>query len=63
LAEFVILAMPLLLSMTLFMEAPGALSLLLLIPMLVLLLLSPLERGTPLPAESQDELALPDGKS
>ncbi|KAG2117401.1 GWT1-domain-containing protein [Suillus cothurnatus] len=63
LAEFVILAMPLLLSMTLFAEAPGALSLLLLVLMLVLLLLPPLERGTPLPAESRDELALPDGKS
>jgi phosphatidylinositol glycan class W len=63
LAEFVILAMPLLLSMTLFAEAPGALSLLLLVPMLVLLLLPPLERGTPLPAESRDELASPDGRS
>ncbi|KAG2138382.1 GWT1-domain-containing protein [Suillus clintonianus] len=63
LAEFVILAMPLLLSMTLFAEAPGALSLLLLVPMLVLLLLPPLERGTPLPAESRDELASPNARS
>ncbi|KAG1859205.1 GWT1-domain-containing protein [Suillus subluteus] len=63
LAEFVILAMPMLLSMTLFAEAPGALSLLLLVPMLVLLLLPPLERGTPLPAESRDELASPNGRS
>jgi len=45
--------MPLLLSMTLFVEAPGALSLLLLILMLVLLLLPPLERGMPLPAKSR----------
>ncbi|KAG2124919.1 GWT1-domain-containing protein [Suillus cothurnatus] len=63
LAEFVILAMPLLLSMTLFAEAPGTLSLLLLVLMLVLLLLPPLERGMPLLAESQDELVSPDGKS
>ncbi|KAG1733266.1 GWT1-domain-containing protein [Suillus lakei] len=63
LAEFVILAMPLLLSMTLFAEAPGALSLLLLVPMLVLLLLPPFERGTPLPAESRDEPASPNGRS
>ncbi|KAG2130144.1 GWT1-domain-containing protein [Suillus bovinus] len=63
LAEFVILAMPLLLSMTLFAEAPGALSFLLLVPMLVLLLLPPLERGTPLPAESRDELASQNGRS
>ncbi|KAG2347263.1 GWT1-domain-containing protein [Suillus weaverae] len=63
LADFVILAMPLLLSMTLFAEAPGALSLLLLVPMLVLLLLPPLERGTPLPAESRDALASPNGRS
>ncbi|KAG1803939.1 GWT1-domain-containing protein [Suillus plorans] len=63
LAEFVILAMPLLLSMTLFAEAPGALSLLLLVPMLVLLLLPPLERGTPLPAESRDEPTSPNGRS
>jgi phosphatidylinositol glycan class W len=63
LAEFVILVMPLLLSMTLFAEAPGALSLLLLVPMLVLLLLPPLERGTPLPAETRDEVASPNGRS
>lgn len=63
LAEFVILVMPLLLSMTLFAEAPGALSLLLLVPMFVLLLLPPLERGTPLPAESRDEVASPNGRS
>jgi phosphatidylinositol glycan class W len=63
LAEFVILALPLLLSMTLFAEAPGALSLLLLVPMLVLLLLPPLERGTPLPAESRDEVTSPNGRS
>lgn len=63
LADFVILAMPLLLSMTLFAEAPGALSLLLLVPMLVLLLLPPLERGTPLPAESRDTLTSPNGRS
>lgn len=62
-AEFVILAVPLLLSMTLFAEAPGALSLLLLVPMLVLLLLPPLERGTPLPAESRDEVTSPNGRS
>jgi hypothetical protein len=63
LAEFVILVAPLLLSMTSFAEAPGALSLLLLAPMLVLLLLPPIERGTPLPAKSQDELASSDGRS
>lgn len=63
LAEFVILVIPLLLSMTLFAEAPGALSLLLLVPMFVLLLLPPLERGTPLPAENRDELASPGGRS
>ncbi|KIK39530.1 hypothetical protein CY34DRAFT_808155 [Suillus luteus UH-Slu-Lm8-n1] len=63
LAEFVILALPLLLSMTLFAEAPGALSLLLLVPMLVLLLLPPLERGTPLPAEIRDEVTSPNGRS
>ncbi|KAG0697135.1 GWT1-domain-containing protein [Suillus ampliporus] len=63
LAEFGILVIPLLLSMTLFAEAPGALSLLLLVPTLVLLLLPPLERGTPLPAESRDELVSPGGRS
>ncbi|OJA17265.1 hypothetical protein AZE42_03028 [Rhizopogon vesiculosus] len=63
LAEFMILVLPPLLSMTSFAEAPGALSLLLLAPMLVLLLLPPLERGTPLPAESRDELASSDGRS
>ncbi|KAG1740476.1 GWT1-domain-containing protein [Suillus paluster] len=63
LAEFMILVIPLLLSMTLFAEAPGALSLLLLVPMLVLLLLPPLEIGTPLPAESRDELVSPGGRS
>lgn len=58
-----ILVMPPLLSMTSFAEAPGALSLLLLAPMLVLLLLPPIERGTPLPAASSDELATSDGRS
>ncbi|KAG2146444.1 GWT1-domain-containing protein [Suillus bovinus] len=62
LAEFVILVMPLLLSMTLFAEAPGALSLPLLAPMLILLSFPPLERGTPLPAESQHELSSPNGR-
>ena len=55
--------MPLLLSMTLFAEAPGALSLLLSAPTLVLLLLPPIERGTPLLAKSRDELVSSDGKS
>jgi phosphatidylinositol glycan class W len=49
--------------MTSFAEAPGGLSLLLLASTLVLLLLPPLERGTPLPAESRDELASSDGGS
>lgn len=49
--------------MTSFAEAPGALSLLLLAPMLVLLLLPPIERGTPLPAASSDELGSSDGRS
>ncbi|KAG2058984.1 hypothetical protein BDR06DRAFT_979997 [Suillus hirtellus] len=63
LAEFIILAMPRLLSMTLFAEAPGALSLLPLVPMFVLFFLPPIERGTPSPAENWDELALPNGRS
>jgi phosphatidylinositol glycan class W len=49
--------------MTSFAEAPGGLSLLLLAPMLVLLLLPPIERGTPLPAERWDEPASSDGGS
>ncbi|KAG1802678.1 GWT1-domain-containing protein [Suillus plorans] len=63
LAEFIILAMSLLSSMILFAEAPGAPSLLLLVPMFVLLFLPLIGRGTHSPAENWDELALPNGRS
>ncbi|KAH7915960.1 GWT1-domain-containing protein [Hygrophoropsis aurantiaca] len=53
--EWLILVTPLLLSMTVFAEAPGALSMLLLAPTLTLLFVPPLERGSPLPSRNVDE--------
>ncbi|KAF9224938.1 GWT1-domain-containing protein [Gyrodon lividus] len=50
-AEWLVLVMPLLLSMTVYAEAPGALSTLLLAPTCVLLLLPAIESGTPLPSK------------
>lgn len=49
--EWLVLVVPLLLSMTIYADAPGALSMLLLVPTAVLLLLPPIERGTPLPTQ------------
>ncbi|KAH8103095.1 GWT1-domain-containing protein [Cristinia sonorae] len=51
-AEFLILAIPLLLSVTLFANSPGILSVILLFPTCVLLLIPPRESGTPLPMAS-----------
>ncbi|KAH7883049.1 GWT1-domain-containing protein [Phlebopus sp. FC_14] len=48
--EWLILVAPLLLSMTLYAQAPGPLSILLLVPPAVLLLLPPIEKGTLLPS-------------
>ncbi|KAG6336647.1 hypothetical protein ID866_2428 [Astraeus odoratus] len=48
-AEWLVLVIPLLLSMTVYADAPGALSALLLVPTAVLLLLPSGENGTPLP--------------
>lgn len=49
--EWLVLVVPLLLSMTIYADAPGALSVLLLVPTAILLLLPPTERGTPLPMQ------------
>ncbi|KAF8843467.1 GWT1-domain-containing protein [Paxillus ammoniavirescens] len=60
--EWLALVMPLLLSMTVYAEAPGVLSTLLLVPTGVLLLLPAIENGTPLPSrtsETQPDLAAP----
>ncbi|KAL4071738.1 GWT1-domain-containing protein [Scleroderma yunnanense] len=62
--EWLVLAMPLLLSITIYAEAPGVLSILLLVPTAILLLLPPIESGTPLPTqldESKPEGAAADG--
>jgi len=57
--EWLVLVVPLLLSMTIYADAPGALSMLLLVPTAVLLLLPPIERGTPLPTQLDEPK--PDG--
>ncbi|THH17244.1 hypothetical protein EW146_g3541 [Bondarzewia mesenterica] len=50
--EFILLVVPLLLSVTLFANAPGILSLLLLSPTVALLFFPPRESGTPLPSNA-----------
>ncbi|ETW77608.1 hypothetical protein HETIRDRAFT_480289 [Heterobasidion irregulare TC 32-1] len=51
-SEFLLLVAPLLLSVTLFANAPGALSVLLLFPTVLLLLVPLRESGTPLPSSA-----------
>ncbi|KAH7928358.1 GWT1-domain-containing protein [Leucogyrophana mollusca] len=59
--EWLTLILPLLLVMTVFADAPGALSALLLAPTVTLLLVPPLERGLPLPSRNADGLVSPAG--
>lgn len=55
--EWILLSVPLLLSMTVYAEAPGALSVLMLVATAVLLLLPPIEDGAPLPTRVDDGTA------
>ena len=60
--EWLTLILPLLLVMTVFADAPGALSAFLLAPTVTLLLVPPLERGSPLPSRNADGLVSPVGR-
>ncbi|KIJ64800.1 hypothetical protein HYDPIDRAFT_111404 [Hydnomerulius pinastri MD-312] len=54
LVECLVLILPLLLSMTIYAEAPGPLAVLLLAPTAVLLLVPPIDSGTPLPSKTSE---------